>query len=313
MSARTTLALLAATAIIGLELAPGAAADEPPGPPTPSWISAVVYSATVSPNANTPGANDWGCHPSVVHPRAVVLVHGTWENRYDNWSWMAPRLKDAGYCVFALNYGDDDNSLLGMPPAIKATGDIRRSAHELADFIDDVLAATGTSEVDIVAHSQGGPLARWYLRFLGGTSKVGRLIMLGATNHGTTLSGLATLGDALNVAIGVEPVIGTAGIQQRKGSEFIRALNAGGDTEPGISYTVIATRYDEVSTPYADTFLTAGPGATVTNVVLQTGCPLDLSDHVSMSNSPRAIGIVKNALDPAHATPARCRPWLPAI
>ena len=153
-------------------------------------------------------------------------------------------------------------------------------------------------------------MARWYLRFLGGEPKVESLITLGATSHGTTLSGLATLGDALHVATGAEPGIGTAAIQQMKGNEFIQTLNAGGDTEPGISYTAIATRYDEISTPYRDTFLTAGPGATVTNILLQTGCALDLSDHVSMSDSPRAIGIVKNALDPAHAAPPPCRLWL---
>ena len=43
----------------------------------------------------------------------------------------------------------------------------------------------------------------------------------------------------------------------------ITALNSGGDTMPGIDYTVVASRNDSISTPPEATFLTAGPGATV--------------------------------------------------
>ncbi|WP_256978575.1 hypothetical protein [Rhodococcus sp. 14-2470-1a] len=64
----------------------------------------------------------------------------------------------------------------------------------------------------------------------------------------------------------------------------------------------MATKYDEVVTPYKTTFLEAGPDATVKNILLQDGCGVDLSDHLSMSVSPRTIGIIKNALDPV-ATP----------
>jgi triacylglycerol esterase/lipase EstA (alpha/beta hydrolase family) len=168
------------------------------------------------------------------------------------------------------------------------------------------------SQVDIVGHSQGGVMPRQYLKLNGGAGKVHSLVTLGATHHGGTLSGIGTLAGALGLLGLSVPLLGTAAVQQVRGSEFLSALNAGGDTIPGVTYTVIATRYDEISTPYAATFLTAGPGATVHNVTLQDGCPIDLSDHVSMSYSPRAIGIVRKALDPLAPAPP-CLPNLPVI
>src|SRR5438128_1772103 len=73
-------------------------------------------------------------------------------------------------------------------------GDIRQSAAELSAFVDNVLAATGAAKVDLVGHSQGGMMPRYYLKNLGGAAKVGVLIGLSPSNHGTTLNGLFTLG-----------------------------------------------------------------------------------------------------------------------
>ena len=56
-----------------------------------------------------------------------------------------------------------------------------------------MLAATGASKADLVGHSQGGMMPRYYLKFLGGADKVNALVGLGPDNHGTTLSGLAKL------------------------------------------------------------------------------------------------------------------------
>ncbi|BFO20227.1 hypothetical protein SHKM778_66150 [Streptomyces sp. KM77-8] len=73
---------------------------------------------------------------------------------------------------------------------------------------------------------------------------------------------------------------------------------------PGVRYTVIATRYDEVVTPYSSAFLT---GPDVRNVLLQDLCPLDLSEHLAIGLLDRiAFHEVANALDPAHAERTTC-------
>ncbi|MDV6011452.1 alpha/beta fold hydrolase [Haloechinothrix sp. LS1_15] len=279
------------------------------GPETSSFVRAFLYSQ-VNWAVDPPGANDWDCEPPADRPRPVVLVHGTWENRYSNFAKMAPELERAGYCVFALDYGDDRGSLIGLHPALKGTGDIAGSARELGQFVDEVLDATEASQVDIVGHSQGGMMPRQYLRFEGGAdpenperNKVRNLVTLGATHNGTTLSGLATLAEWFGLLEPSELLLGTAAVHQVRGSDFLEELNAEGHTEPGVDYTVIATRYDQVTTPYESTFLEPGPGATVENITLQDGCHRDLSDHLSMSYSPRAIGYVKQALDPAAGAP----------
>jgi triacylglycerol esterase/lipase EstA (alpha/beta hydrolase family) len=119
----------------------------------------------------------------VWHPYPVVLVHGTAENRLDNWLAMSPALEAAGYCVYALNYGSYNGSgALG----VYGIGRIEASARELADFVDSVLAATGASKVDLVGHSQGGMMPRYYIKNLGGDGKVDDLVGLSPSNHGTT-------------------------------------------------------------------------------------------------------------------------------
>jgi hypothetical protein len=58
------------------------------------------------------------------------------------------------------------------------------------------------------------------------------------------------------------------------GSDFLNNLNAGGDTVPGVQYQFIASKYDEVVTPYTNGFLRDNSPA-VKNIVLQDLCSLD--------------------------------------
>jgi triacylglycerol esterase/lipase EstA (alpha/beta hydrolase family) len=146
--------------------------------------------AHASATASPPGANDWSCKPSAAHPRPVILVHGTFADMSDSWQALSPLLYDQGYCVFALNYGSYGGS---GQFGIYATGNITQSAEQLSSFVNRVLKATGAGQVDLVGHSQGGMMPRYYLKFLGGAARVRTLVGLAPSNHGTTLDGLFTL------------------------------------------------------------------------------------------------------------------------
>ena len=230
-----------------------------------------------------PGANDPTCEPSAEHPQPVVLVHGTFEDMAQNWATLSPALRAQGYCVYALNYGD------------RATGPIQDSAAELEEFVGNVRELTGARKVDMVGHSQGGMMPRYYIKNLGGVSEVDDLVGLAPSNHGTTI---ADENDPLCAACA----------QQAAGSEFLQRLNRGNETPGPISYTQIATRYDEVVIPYTSAFLDGAPARLNSNITLQDYNPANAALHNTIYNDPDALTLVFDALEhPGPADPERAR------
>jgi triacylglycerol esterase/lipase EstA (alpha/beta hydrolase family) len=283
------------------------AATASPAPLPVSYDFAAGALATFSsPDTPPPGANNFSCQPGAAHPYPVVLVHGTLANMNDNWQAASPILANHGYCVFAFNYG-------GSSPAsvLQGTGDIAASAQQLAAFVNEVLAATGAAKVDLVGHSQGGMMPRYYINFLGGAARVATFVALAPSNYGTTLDGLTQLGRQLSIIMpinGALSTVCTACVQQEEGSAFLRTLNAS-PTVAGVNYTVIESVDDEVVTPYTNAFLPAA--ANVTNITVNRQCVLDSSDHLEIAADPVALADMLNALDPAHPVHVPCLVVLP--
>jgi triacylglycerol lipase len=211
------------------------------------------------------------CKPPAQHPYPVLLLPGTFG--ITALGLIGPQLAQLGYCVHTLHYGNNE------------TGDVAAAAQQLARYVDRVLARTGAKRVSIVGHSEGGVVARYYIKFLGGATKVEDLVALAPSNHGTLNP--ATLGGALTGCV--------ACAEQQSGSPFVRQLNAGDETPPPVKYTVIETMYDAVVIPYTSAFLT-GPSTRVTNVTLQKRCPTDVVGHIGISSDPVALQWVENAL-----------------
>jgi triacylglycerol lipase len=306
------LAAAAVAAIAGAALtaagSPAAAADRLPVPYT-FLPNAVV--AGMTPYADPPGANDWSCRPSAAHPNPVVLVHGTGGNKNTNWQTYAPLLHNNGYCVYALTYGLYPGDQLPVDQ-VGGRAPIQQGAAELGAFVDRVLAATGAAKVDIVGHSQGTLMPDYYVKFLGGARKVDKYVSLASLWHGTNTTGAAQLAE-LGRVYGFDPVTPIlarycgACFQMLTGSPFMQKMRAGGVVVPGVRYTNIVTRYDELVTPY-----TSGIQSGMHNIVVQNQCALDFSDHVELAADPVAAADVLNALDPAHPRPVPCRLVLPA-
>jgi triacylglycerol esterase/lipase EstA (alpha/beta hydrolase family) len=263
---RRTLAALVASLVVVL----GVAAPTQAGENLPD-----LYTAPTDP----PGANDWACVPTAQRPTPVILVHGTFGDRKHLLERMSRKLKEAGFCLYSLDYGN------------RATEDIRDSARELAEFTERVLDATGAAKVSMVGHSQGGMMPRYYIKFLGGDQVVEDLVGVAPSNHGGTgFTSGANLNNPVSELFGQ---LCPACLQQNPGSEFLTELNAGDETPGDVSYTNITTKYDELVVPHTSGYLT---GPKTSNFTIQNLCPIELSEHVLIPASLTTIRITLDAL-----------------
>jgi triacylglycerol esterase/lipase EstA (alpha/beta hydrolase family) len=86
----------------------------------------------------------------------VVIVVGTLVNQLlaPLYEPLADRLRADGYPTY----------IFPLPGG--GTGPIEDTAAALAPFVDDVLAQTGSSKVNLIGHSQGGLVSRYYIKNL---------------------------------------------------------------------------------------------------------------------------------------------------
>lgn len=259
-------------------------------------------------SSSAPGENDWSCRPTAAHPEPVVLVPGTGGDAADNWGTYAALLHDNGYCVYALTYGVPA-ALVGTPLQIGGMNTMESSALQLQQFVDRVLSSTGAAKVDLVGHSQGTLMPDYYVKFLGGSRVVDQYVSLAPLWHGEGGTGSAAEWQTFFRALGGDqiPVCQACG-EMVAGSAFLQHLSAGGLAAPGVTYTNIVTEHDELVIPY-----TSGIEAGMTNIVVQSRCPQDLTEHAEMASDPVASVYVLNALDPAHPRPVPCELVLPVI
>jgi triacylglycerol lipase len=257
------------------------------------------------------GVNDWSCRPSAVHPRPVVLVHGTGDNKDYTWRVLGPELAERGYCAFSLTYGVLPNAPV-VGDVVGGLTPVESSAVEFKSFVDKVVAATRTPKVDIVGYSQGTMVPTYYAKFLNGRTKIHAYVSLAPLWDGTNPFGLGNM-FALVRLLGFGAAIGSIGDcvacpEMLTGSDLLTKVRDGGVFLPGITYTNIVTQHDGVVWPYTSGL---GSGPNVTNVVLQDTCPADLVNHVGLVIDPNALGHVFNALAPARAKPVPCVPMGP--
>ncbi|MEV7685592.1 triacylglycerol lipase [Streptomyces bungoensis] len=177
----------------------------------------------------------------------VLFVHG-YTGSGSNWDTMASRFKTDGWPSSYLDQWSYDWH------QSNAT-----TAQQLSTEVDRLLAATGAAKVDIVSHSMGGLSSRYYLKNLGGDSKVDAWVSLGGPNHGT---------DSANSCFD------TSCTEMRIGSSFLAALNSGDETPGTPRYATWWSPCDTVINPDSSVSL-SGATNTQTSCLSHTGLLTD--------------------------------------
>lgn len=308
---RRTVPILLLTVVLAVVGATRAGAAENKLPVPYQFLSSAVL-AGAEMQQDAPGSNNWQCRPSAAHPEPVVLVHGLFGNQATNWQTYAPLLKNNGYCVYALTYGQSPDAPAQFEDTFGGLTRIEQSAAQLKAFVAKVLAQTGAAKVDILGHSEGTVMPDYYAKFLGGAPYIDKYVSLAPLWHGTSLAGTATLeksAAAYGFTSSSDPTGDNfaSGSEMTTGSAFMKKLRSGGTpVVRGISYTNIVTEYDELVSPY-----TSGIQSGMTNYTVQNYCDQDYSEHFEIAADPVAAQLVLNTLDPAHAQQVPCQLVLP--
>ncbi len=197
-----------------------------------------------------PGARGHG-------PRPIVMLHGYAMSR-TCFLVLARRLSRAGLGpISGFEYW--------------TLGRIASAARKLGRHVDAVLAQTGADRVDLVGHSMGGVVGRYFVALGGGAERVANLITVGSPHRGAELS-----------AVG----LGRPTKELFPGSAFLERLEAAG-VPAQVAVTAIWSRSDAL-VPAASRARLTGRG--VEELVFD-----DLG-HLSLLTSGRVADVIAERL-----------------
>ena len=246
----------------------------------PALVVAIASLALAAPgaaaqsllDASPPGANDWSCEPNADKPHPVILLHGLGADKQVNFGQISPALAGAGFCVFAVDYGN------------RGTQSLTVSVDTVAAFVDRVRAATGAERVALLGHSEGAAMSMYYTRRFG-PEGVSHVVAVAGPLHGTAFP-LAALG----------PFIGCfACADLATGSPFITELTRPPEAPLPTRWTTVVTQFDELVLPFTSGLLDESLG-NVDNFVLQEEQPGNLSEHVAVIADPLTIDLAIEGL-----------------
>ncbi|GAA2549973.1 MULTISPECIES: esterase/lipase family protein [Streptomyces] len=195
----------------------------------------------------------------------VVLLHGFIDNRSVFLLLRRSLVQHGRQQIESLNYSP-------------LTCDIRIAAELLGRHIEQVCERTGSSRVDVVGHSLGGLIARYYVQRLGGDARVRTLVTLGTPHSGTRVAPLAN----------AHPIVR----QMRPGSPVLEELAL---PAPGCRTHFVAfwSDLDHIMEPL-ETACIEHPDLMVQNVrVSGVG-------HLALPVHPAVATGIRQALDTAH-------------
>jgi triacylglycerol lipase len=177
----------------------------------------------------------------------ILFVHGYSESA-SLWNTMIGRFEKDGYpksYLSAYSYNTSQSNKI--------------DAEEVKSRVETLLKNTGAAKVDIIAHSMGSLNSRWYIKFLGGESKVDDWVSLGGPNHGTETANFC---------------FSTSCVEMRVGSTFLSELNAGDETPGIVNYGTWWSPCDEIINPDSSVAL-SGATNTKTACISHTALTTD--------------------------------------
>ncbi|MER7039546.1 lipase family alpha/beta hydrolase [Streptomyces microflavus] len=214
------------------------------------------------PPGTPPGTRPSPLPGSPAAERPVVLLHGFIDNRSVFVLLRRALARHGRRHLASLNYSP-------------LTRDLRTAAELLGRHVEEICARTGQREVDIVGHSLGGLIARYYVQRLGGDRRVRTLVTLG-TPHG---------GTAVAPGAGIHPIVR----QMRGGSALIEELRR---PAPGCRTRFVSfwSELDQVMVPVG-TACVDHPDLDAVNVRV-TGI-----GHLALPVHPAVAAAVREALE----------------
>ncbi|MBI5788549.1 MAG: alpha/beta fold hydrolase [Candidatus Schekmanbacteria bacterium] len=196
----------------------------------------------------------------------LILVHGYMMRGGSLWG-LKRRLQRDQRQVWLFNYS---------PP----TQAISCFSQQLKEAVELVLAETNKTKVDLIGHSMGGLVILNYLAFLGGDTRVNKVITLGTPYHGSKLWALS---------------LGNCGLQMRPHHELLQKLRESGVNEK-VKFTAIYSEFDELVLP-AENARWDAPG--VNNI------PVSGFGHVGITFVKPVYDLIDQALKESPGQPAQ--------
>lgn len=191
--------------------------------------------------------------------RPVLLVHGIAHNA-SAFIRMKNQMEQQGWIhVFTMNYDTFNRNILTM-------------VEQLSKQVNKVMEVTQASQIDIVAHSLGGIVSRYYMSVGEGRDKVRNLVTLGSSHQGTYLSPLLRP-FALNKRLSRDLYID---------SPFLKTLQQTQISESS-TITSIYSKYDWTVWPQSSSFAEGLPSHAFKNI------QVDFVSHIGLLYSSRVL------------------------
>lgn len=194
----------------------------------------------------------------IYNHRPVLLVHGYMQNSSSLYV-LKRRLEKDGW---------KNVETIDLHPIF---GCIRDYAKQVAEKVESILQKTGEKYIDIVAHSMGGLVVDYYIKYLGGDKRVINCVTLGTPHNGTYLGALG---------------LGKNAKQMKPGSRFINDLKRYRDKNFKVNFTAIWASGDIMVFPAGG----AIPDGRTTNL------RFDYVGHYGLIFSKKVYPYIKKAL-----------------